>query len=265
MVITNNSRHKVINRKIEIDDHLIKNQLDSITLSCGSIFFSNFHKFISNLPSSVLRVKGFLSFFHDSSKWLFHLAGRKRYDFTRETWQSLDVKLCHIIIIGTQLDTKGISEMWNVLNQEPVFSPLALENWNTLISPNLQLDKFDNTIACKKLDSSLFILRATGARYYQFKFADLKLRGIDLNGLNKQLVTAINKFGGRNLALYDNELMDFLTEEYFGPDSIWILVALDIEDGDMTKLKERYDVISNECNKILDFVFKHVHHCRCPI
>ena len=273
LFMTGKSKHKIdlsLKAAVSSVDHITKNQLDSVTLQwMGSVRFADFHLFLTSLPESVLRVKGFLFFAHDLNyKWQYHFSGRKRHDFSRELWSVGDVKMSHFIIIGTAIDKQMIQQKWEKITSGSIQNRSldAIQIWNSLVETHLQFDSFPIEFASISLDPDLFYFRLTGSRYFQFSLAELRMRGIDIDGMNEQLVSAVNTVGGSNLALVISSLVNEPLNEYLNPGSKWICVANTIGDDDPTSpatIFNRFNVILHEASKILDFVFKHVHHCRC--
>lgn len=136
------------------------------------------------------------------------------------------------------------------------------ETWLNLIKQDQRFDLFE--LQNPNLDSSLIYFRLTGARYFQFSYADLKLRGIDIDFFNKSLVENVNMLGGNNLLCLATNLLDYPKSDYFEPSSVWLALSIDIDD-DGNSINSRWNSIQLEGEKILDFSFKNVHHCRCPI
>eukprot|EP00455_Lapot_gusevi_P009675 TRINITY_DN14348_c0_g1_i8.p1 TRINITY_DN14348_c0_g1~~TRINITY_DN14348_c0_g1_i8.p1 ORF type:complete len:287 (-),score=55.72 TRINITY_DN14348_c0_g1_i8:17-877(-) len=244
-------------------NHLEQDQLQSFTfISTSPLTLSGFHQYLADLPASVVRMKGFLWFAeHGNLKWLFHMSGRHRYDLVCEG-PFVAPPSISLVVIGQHFDQdvlvrrlQGASvvtpDLPDTKEESSVYSP-AHQYWSSLIQSDSRFELLPSS-------PSLLRFRLTGAKYYGFTLPEIHVRGVNVDIMNQDLLRALNFLGGDNLLSY--EVVD---------EQMWVLCrgvcadeTLPDQSVNQELIQKRWGVVVSEAQKILDFVFKHIHHCAC--
>jgi hypothetical protein len=162
---------------------------------------------------------------------------------------------------------------------------IALERWTSLFRSDARFDVPDASLMTLHDNTNpLFCFRLTGAKHFNFTLAQLHARGIQLDSMNMELVSDLNFTSSSN-----TDLPCVLLTHVVGPVSVldttqavWVVGSVHpfdyepivhalLNDSSMdiavtaasSRIQQRFELIQLRAVKILEFVFRHVHHCRC--